>query len=139
MGKLTFNATVQTFCFRWDLVCTEVPKLVFYLQSGGSKEGARDAPRVQFLSFLCSFQKNFGQIMGWCPYLGGWEILDRPLLHQGESNQIYPSGQTGMTLGWFFFCVIRLIEFLKPIHIKEKPKINATSLSGALSLSVNEP
>ena len=48
-------------------------------------------PRVQFLSFSCSFREKFGQIIGWHLHLGVgipsiWEILDLPLLSVMLSN-----------------------------------------------------
>ena len=57
---------------------------------GGSKGGGtRDACPplwVQILSFSCSFQEIFDQIIGCSPHLGGWrpllwEILDPPLVN----------------------------------------------------------
>ena len=47
---------------------------------------------VQILSFSCSFQKFFDQIIGWRPHLGGWrpllwEILDPSLVSSRNKLQ----------------------------------------------------
>ena len=60
----------------WDRCAPDVsvPPRSGNVNIGGSKGGgggASDAfPRVRFLSFLCSFQEKFGQIIGWRPTLG---------------------------------------------------------------------
>ena len=57
--------------------------------------GSKDAHPlwVQFLSFLCSFWENFGQIIGRCPHLIGW--LGNPGsatdLHHGYLSDLFLS------------------------------------------------
>ena len=45
---------------------------------------------VQFLSFSCSFQETFRQIIGWRSHFGVgtpvWEILDPPLKIESANN-----------------------------------------------------